>query len=159
MEFNLADVFENVADAVPEREALICEDTRLTYAELDKRANRLAHALTKAGVNKGDHIGLYLWYGVGLLGFDGTLNLASRRPFKLNYRRLDEPYRAAEQRHVFTVTADYQLRLNVSPGGFEFVEPIENRPAHPTFFMVVMAVRIFSSTCRRFSTSLASRIL
>ena len=31
MEFNLADLFEGVADAVPDREALVCGDRRLTY--------------------------------------------------------------------------------------------------------------------------------
>jgi len=60
MEFNLADLFESVADAVPEREALVCGDRRLTYSELDERANRLAHYLASQGIGKGDHIGLYL---------------------------------------------------------------------------------------------------
>ena len=35
MEFNLADLFEAVADAVPDRPALIAGDRRLTYGELD----------------------------------------------------------------------------------------------------------------------------
>ena len=35
MEFNIADLMECVADAVPEREAVVCDDERRTYAELD----------------------------------------------------------------------------------------------------------------------------
>src|SRR5205823_4114495 len=60
--FNIADLFECVADTVPEREAVVCGDRRLTYAELDERATRLAHALrTELGVQPGDHVGLQLY--------------------------------------------------------------------------------------------------
>ncbi len=43
--YNLATLFEPVVDAVPDRVALVCGERRLTYAELDERANRLANAL------------------------------------------------------------------------------------------------------------------
>ncbi len=33
MEFNLADLFEVVVDAVPDRAAVVAGDTRLTYAD------------------------------------------------------------------------------------------------------------------------------
>ncbi len=52
--FNLADLFERVADAVPERVALVAGDDRRTYRELDDRATRLAHELPRG------HIGLCL---------------------------------------------------------------------------------------------------
>ena len=35
MEFNIADLFEAVADTVPERIAVVAAPTRLTYAELE----------------------------------------------------------------------------------------------------------------------------
>jgi acyl-CoA synthetase (AMP-forming)/AMP-acid ligase II len=60
MEFNLADLFEAIADAVPGREAVVYGDRRLTYRELDERANRCAHALGALGVGPGEHVGLYL---------------------------------------------------------------------------------------------------
>ncbi|MEX2255295.1 MAG: acyl-CoA synthetase [Acidimicrobiia bacterium] len=60
MEFNLADLFESIADAVPGREAVVYGDRRLTYRELDERANRCAHALGALGVGPGEHVGLYL---------------------------------------------------------------------------------------------------
>ncbi|MTE11223.1 acyl-CoA synthetase [Nocardia aurantiaca] len=59
MAFNVADLFEHAADAVPARTALICEDRRLTYRELDERANRLAHHLAARGIGAGDHVGVY----------------------------------------------------------------------------------------------------
>ena len=49
MEYNLADLWEKVVDTVPDREALVCGDRRLTYADADERANRLAHYLGRAG--------------------------------------------------------------------------------------------------------------
>jgi acyl-CoA synthetase (AMP-forming)/AMP-acid ligase II len=61
--YNLSELFERVADAVPEREAVATPGRRLTYAELDERANRLAHHLAGAGVGAGDHIGLQLLNG------------------------------------------------------------------------------------------------
>jgi acyl-CoA synthetase (AMP-forming)/AMP-acid ligase II len=58
--FNFADVWEMAADALGPREALVCGPHRRTYAQLEERANRLAHHLTSMGVTVGDHVGLYL---------------------------------------------------------------------------------------------------
>ena len=59
MAYNIADLFEHTVDAVPNRTALICGDTRLTFAELDERANRFGHFLQSRGVRPGDHVGIY----------------------------------------------------------------------------------------------------
>jgi acyl-CoA synthetase (AMP-forming)/AMP-acid ligase II len=59
MEFNLADLFEAAVDAFPDREYLVAEGRRLTYAQLEERANRLAHHLAAQGVRKGEHVGIY----------------------------------------------------------------------------------------------------
>lgn len=61
MQFNLADMFEVVADTVPEREALVCGSHRTTFGDLEKRANRMAHYLATQGVKAGDHVGLYMY--------------------------------------------------------------------------------------------------
>jgi acyl-CoA synthetase (AMP-forming)/AMP-acid ligase II len=58
--FNMADVWEMAADAVPEREALVVGDQRRTYADLEDRANCLANHLAGRGVGPGDHVALYL---------------------------------------------------------------------------------------------------
>jgi 3-oxocholest-4-en-26-oate---CoA ligase len=62
--WNLADLFEQGVDAWPERRYLIAPDangewTTRTYAEMDARANQLAHHLQSVGVKAGDHIGIY----------------------------------------------------------------------------------------------------
>src|ERR1700761_7332613 len=56
---NIADLAEHAIDAVPDRVALICGDDRLTYAQLEEKANRLAHYLIDRGVKKDDKVGLY----------------------------------------------------------------------------------------------------
>lgn len=63
MEYNLADLYEAIADVVPDNIALASGDVRRTYAELDKRANRLAHYFQSCGIGPGDHIGLHLFNG------------------------------------------------------------------------------------------------
>ncbi|OBK31498.1 acyl-CoA synthetase [Mycobacterium asiaticum] len=56
---NIADLAEHAIDAVPDRVALICGDEQLTYAQLEEKANRLAHYLIDQGVGKDDKVGLY----------------------------------------------------------------------------------------------------
>ena len=59
MALNIADLAEHAIDAVPDRVALICGDDQLTYAQLEEKANRLAHYLIDQGVKKDDKVGLY----------------------------------------------------------------------------------------------------
>jgi acyl-CoA synthetase (AMP-forming)/AMP-acid ligase II len=56
---NIADLFEHAVDAFPERDAIACGDRVATFAELEWRANQLAHHLAEHGVGKGDHVGFY----------------------------------------------------------------------------------------------------
>jgi acyl-CoA synthetase (AMP-forming)/AMP-acid ligase II len=59
MTFNLADLFEAAVDSFGEREYLVAAGERRTFAEMDARANRLAHYLSDQGVGPGDHVGIY----------------------------------------------------------------------------------------------------
>ena len=61
VEFNLADLFEQAVDTFGEREYLVAEGTRRTYAEMEARANQLAHHLQQAGVKPGEHVGIYAY--------------------------------------------------------------------------------------------------
>ena len=56
---NIADLAEHAIDAVPDRVALISGDQKLTYAQLEEKANSLAHYLIDQGVQKDDKVGLY----------------------------------------------------------------------------------------------------
>ena len=90
MHFNVADLFESVADAVPDRTAVVCGDRRLTFAELDARANKFAHALAAEGVKAGDHVGLYLYNSAEFLeAMLGAFKLRAV-PININYRYVEE---------------------------------------------------------------------
>ena len=94
MEFNLADLYEIVADAVPDRLALVAGDRRLTYAQLDERANRFAHHLLEHGVEPGDKVAIYSWDRAEWVeAMLGTYK-ARAVPINVNYR-----YRAAADHH------------------------------------------------------------
>ena len=57
-QFNLADLFELVASAVPDRTALVAGSVRLSYRELDARANRFGNYLVGLGLPAGAHVGI-----------------------------------------------------------------------------------------------------
>lgn len=97
MEYNLADLFESVVDVVPDREALVYVDhpgtgaqRRLSYAEVDAAANRIAHHLLDAGVRPGEHLGLHLYNGVEYV--QTLLGCLKARvvPVNVNYRYVEE---------------------------------------------------------------------
>jgi fatty-acyl-CoA synthase len=63
--FAIADLYEAVCDSMPDAEALVAGAggeivSRLTFAALDERANRMAGALASLGVVAGDRVGLHL---------------------------------------------------------------------------------------------------
>src|SRR3989442_14376992 len=64
MEFTLADLFEHAVDNFGDREYLVCDGKRRTYAEMEARANRLAHHLAAQGIGAGDHVGIYAYNSV-----------------------------------------------------------------------------------------------
>jgi acyl-CoA synthetase (AMP-forming)/AMP-acid ligase II len=97
VEYNLADLFESVVDVVPDRAALVYLDhpgtgaeRRLSYAELDAAANRVAHHLIDTGIRPGEHLGLHLYNGVEYL--QTVLGCLKARivPVNVNYRYVEE---------------------------------------------------------------------
>ncbi|MCQ4083581.1 acyl-CoA synthetase [Streptomyces sp. RB6PN25] len=107
MEYNLADLFESIVDTVPDREALVHIDhpgtgteRRLTYAELDAAANRIAHHLAANGIRSGDHVGLHLYNCVEYLQTALACLKIRAVPVNVNYRYVQDElvylYRDAE---------------------------------------------------------------
>ena len=54
----LHEFFEKQARRIPEQVAAACGDASLTYADLDRHANRLAHRLIAQGIGRGDRVGV-----------------------------------------------------------------------------------------------------
>ncbi len=91
--YNIADLFESLAAAMPDRTALVSGTRRPTFAQLDERADRLADVLRGRGVGPRDHVGLHLYNGTEFV--ESMLACFKLRavPINLNYR-----YVAAELR-------------------------------------------------------------
>ncbi len=87
--FNLADLFEVVADAAPDRLALVAGEVRRTYAQLDERANRLAHHLMARGIEPGDWVGIYSWNRVEWVEAMIACYKARAVPINVNYRYVE----------------------------------------------------------------------
>lgn len=95
-QFHLADLFETVAATVPDRVAVESDSLRLTFAELDERADRIAAALAQHGVQRGDTVGIYMLNRAEHVeAFIAIIKLGAV-PFNVNYR-----YREDELRYIF----------------------------------------------------------
>ena len=60
-------MFEAYADRFPEAPAVIGENAAFSYADVEQRANRLAHVLRASGVQKGDLVAIALERGPDLV--------------------------------------------------------------------------------------------
>jgi acyl-CoA synthetase (AMP-forming)/AMP-acid ligase II len=90
MAYNLADFVEHSVDAMPDRTALVCGDRTVAYAELEERANRLAHHLAAQGVGERDHVAIYSY---NRIEFVETMLAAFKLravPINVNYRYVED---------------------------------------------------------------------
>jgi acyl-CoA synthetase (AMP-forming)/AMP-acid ligase II len=92
--FNLADLFESVADAVEDRTAVVCGDSRRTYRELDRRGNQLAHHLIASGVKPGDHVGMYLQNAIEYIESLVACLKVRAVPINVNFRDVGDERRS-----------------------------------------------------------------
>jgi acyl-CoA synthetase (AMP-forming)/AMP-acid ligase II len=74
---NLVELLENSVKRVPDREAVVDDNARLTFAEYDRLCNCLAHSLRELGVQKGDRVAILMpnsweyavaYYGIVRIG-------------------------------------------------------------------------------------------
>jgi fatty-acyl-CoA synthase len=106
VEFNIAQVHAAIADAIPDREAIVWRDRRVTYGQFNERTNRLANVLIAAGLgahsdranlagheSHNDHLAIYLHNGNESL--EAMLGAFKARcaPFNVNYRYVAEELR------------------------------------------------------------------
>jgi len=60
MEFLLNHLLEESARRFPDKPAVLFDDSALSYAELDRLSNRLAHVLVENGLRRGDRVGIWM---------------------------------------------------------------------------------------------------
>ncbi|MDQ1512005.1 MAG: 3-oxocholest-4-en-26-oate---CoA ligase [Actinomycetota bacterium] len=93
---NIADIFETVVATVPDQPALVVrtgdgrDELRLSFAELDARVNRLAHALLELGIDEGDHVGCHLYDGNQYVETTLAAYKVRAVPVNVNFRYVDE---------------------------------------------------------------------
>ena len=90
MDWNLATVWESVADALPEHTVLVHGSTRRTWRELDARAARVAGALRAAGLAPDAKVAQYLYNGNEYLEILYGAFKARAVPVNINYRYLED---------------------------------------------------------------------
>jgi len=90
METHFATLWESVADAIGDHEALVTGATRRTWSEYDDRASRLASAFSAAGLGPDSKVGLYLWNGNEYLESQFAAMKGRGVPVNINYRYLDD---------------------------------------------------------------------
>jgi long-chain acyl-CoA synthetase len=57
---NIKQTLEDTASKVPDKEAIVLGDRRISYGELDATSNRAANALLKLGMKKGTHVAILM---------------------------------------------------------------------------------------------------
>ena len=100
--FNLAEINEAIAAAIPERECIVWRERRYTWGEFNARTRRLANFLRSRGLGchreRGeldnfrsgqDHLGIYLFNGPEYLEAMVGSYKARVAPFNVNYRYID----------------------------------------------------------------------
>lgn len=97
---NLGDLIEAMADALPDRDALISRTSRYTFAEIDDRSTRLANHLVSLGIQPGDHVAVHAPNRIEWVdAFYGCLK-ARAVPININYKylaeELEQVYRNAD---------------------------------------------------------------
>lgn len=108
--------FERHAQATPDAVAVVCAGQQVTYAELDARANRLAHFLLARGHGRGAKVGVCLDYSIELVVVIlGTLKAGAA------YVPLDPSYPAARLQLLLGQVPDLAL-IVASPATAGLVE-------------------------------------
>ena len=84
--WHLADVFETIAGAVPDRPAMVYGDQSVSWQSFDHRANALAHDLRAAGLTAASKVAVYVPNRPEYMETYHAAQKISAWPFNVNYR-------------------------------------------------------------------------
>ncbi len=96
-DYGYGDLWHGLVDVIGDQPAVSCGSTVRTWAELDRRAARLAGYLSAAGLVPGDRVGIGMRNSVEHVEAYFALFKAGLTPVNLNVR-----YQAGELRHLLT---------------------------------------------------------
>jgi non-ribosomal peptide synthetase component F len=116
----LASLLEQQAAATPNAEALVCGDTSLSYAELNARANGLAHWLIDQGTQPDDLVGVCMERSVEMV-----VALLGIVKAGLAYVPFDPDYPAQRLEHMLE---DAELKVLLAQSGVQDALPAHSVP-------------------------------
>lgn len=141
------------AERQPDKPALIMDDVKVTFGELDKVTNALAHAFLEIGIKPGDRIAMLFYNSPEILKIWTAAGKISVTPIALNYRfkadelafiindsqsrlliysaEFDEVVAAARPKFTDTALRFIRWGKNPPPGVLALGELIENAPKSP----------------------------
>lgn len=128
---NLSSIIEHHARLTPNKEAVIWNDVRLTYGQLNAYANKIANALTAMGIGHGDKVALFcpnlpyfpmVYYAILKAGAAVVPLNVLFSPREIAYHLRDSDAKAV---FVFEGTAELPMAQTVKKG-FDDVETCEH---------------------------------
>ena len=87
--WHLANIWETVADAVPDSLAVVFEEKRLTWRDYERQAAQLAQVFVDAGLKPGAKVSIYSYNSVEYLVAQFAAFKARLCPININYRYLE----------------------------------------------------------------------
>ena len=128
---NLASIISHHARLSPQKEAIVWENVRLTYGELDNLSNRVANALVEMGIGHGDKVALnctnlpyfpVVYYGIMKAGAVVVPLCVLFTPPEIEYHMRDSDAKA-----VFVFEGSEELpMLQSTKAAFDKVETCEH---------------------------------
>ncbi len=122
MKTTIGQLLEDRAEEYSDKEAVIFEDRRITYEDLNEKAERLAYFLMKRGVSRGDKVSIWLpnlpewiiaWFAVPKIG-------AVVVP-------TDPWYKGEEIEYMFNDSDTKAVITTDQAGKYRFLETLEDR--------------------------------
>jgi acyl-CoA synthetase (AMP-forming)/AMP-acid ligase II len=101
---NIGEWVRKWASIRPDKIAIICEETALTYGQLASRVNRLANLIHKKGIKKGDRVAVLLYNSKEYVEIVLALSTTGAILVPLNFRLSGEELECNLRKHYYRWT-------------------------------------------------------
>jgi long-chain acyl-CoA synthetase len=157
------DFLQNSAERFPDKVALVCDGHRLSYAQIEEQANRVANGLLALGIRRGERVAVWLPNSVeavvaifAILKAGGTFTVinSTTKPSKLAYvlnnctaTGLFAPGRSGEQvAHLFDAVPSLRSAVLCGKGAAQAAAAHPNTAAFPQLLESHLPIRPPCST-------------